>query len=314
MRTLLLLIAALLAFAGAIHAQIAAPRLNPIAIESTITSSFLSPSPFNPAVLPWDGPTRIGGALAGAEVDDRSTTPDPDADGGAIALKLRWVGKIFAFGADVLASELDIDPAVGGGTLDVSQVSIGFAGQFEEVFSVGAGVQGGEVTLPGVSVEAGLPLVGATVRLAEVIYLGLAIGDETFEDTLANQEADRTVTRFGVAYHWRDDDVGLHIEAYRQEIDAITTPFTEDEEESDGFTLEVVFANILIGFESFTTDFTDPSTGFQGEAEKTTISVGWSPGQGLALVASATEQEELNASGITQFENNLTAVGVAWLF
>ena len=64
MRFLLLSIAALLALAGGLQAQVAAPRLNPVAIESAV--AIFTPSPFNPATLPWSGPSRIGGALAPA--------------------------------------------------------------------------------------------------------------------------------------------------------------------------------------------------------------------------------------------------------
>ncbi len=55
MRILSIAIVALLAFAGALQAQIAAPRLNP-----TIP---VSQSAFNPAVLSWGGPSRVGGGL-----------------------------------------------------------------------------------------------------------------------------------------------------------------------------------------------------------------------------------------------------------
>ncbi len=174
MRIIWLSVGALLAFAGAVQAQIAAPRLNPIAIEVDVV---------NPAVLPWDGPSRIGGALGQAELENPLVAASPDAEGDAAALKLRWVGENFAFGVDASRVERDIDPGVpgvGGGTQEFKNLVAGVAFQTGEVFSVGIGQQTEESKAPAVvnlpppifvnfTVTTTLPVVGATLRLAEVL-------------------------------------------------------------------------------------------------------------------------------------------------
>ena len=118
-----------------------------------------------------------------------------------------------------------------------------------------------------------------------------------------------------MAYHWRDDTNGVHLEAYREERDAVLgTLFGAEGEETDGFTAEVVFSNILISYESITTDNTNFNGVFVGESEETTLSVGWAPGQGLAVVASLNEEEDFDAGGTLTRESTLTAVALAWLF
>lgn len=307
MRTLWLLIAALLAFAGAIHAQVAAPRLNPIAIES------LNPS--NPATLPWSGPSRIGAAWLDVEREDEPVGGPVflAAEGDGAMVQARWVGETFAIGAEALTIDLT-DPA-GTGPSDADFSLVGVAFQVGELFSVGVGQEAEELSDPAGVEKETLPLAGATLRLAEVIYLGVATGEETVEQSKPGitQEADRTVIRAGVAYHWRDGDRGLHLEVYREEVDGIMTPFTREEEESDAFTVEIVFANILIGAEFITTDFTDTTGVFQAEEEQTTLSLGWAPGQGLAIVASLLESERTRANGDVE-TTEVTSIAVAWLF
>ncbi len=344
MRTLWLIIVALLAFAGAIHAQVAAPRLDPTAIEVGAT---------NPAVLSWDGPSRIGGALGVEESEDPSTTASPDAEGDLQALKLRWVGDTFAFGVDAAQVEVDIDPSVpdvGGLTeeFDVSVIGVSF--QVGEQFSIGVGQQTSESRAPefdptvpalvNFTVKSTLPMVGATLRLAEVFYLGVAAGEETREIDFAvptfgfssGVEADATVIRLGVAYRWRDGSNGVHLEAHREEQDPLvfrdsTGVFlavgdtNETESESDTFIVEVVFSNILIGYEFITTEDTDVDTSggvttstTREEEEETTLSVGWAPEQGLSVVASVSQEEDFDDTGTLTGETTITTVAVAWLF
>ncbi len=326
MRIIWLSVAALLALAGPAAAQIAAPRLNPIAIEVGVV---------NPAVLSWDGPSRIGGALGASEADDLPGLPTPDEEGDVRALKFRWVGENFAFGVDAARVERDIDPGVpgvGGGRLDTDSAVLGVAFQYGEVFSVGIGQQtekskGPGLFPPGVLVNSNvtitLPVVGATLRLADVIYLGLATGEEDLENDFEvpailfsdRVAGERTVTRFGVAYHWRDAADGLHLEASREKRGGVpATFFPASVEEADRFNAEIVFSNILIGYESITTEFTSVNGVFEGENEDTTLSVGWAPGQGLAVVASLTEGESFTAGGTLTGEATLTALALAWLF
>ncbi len=193
MRTLWLLIAALLAFAGAIHAQVAAPRLNPVIAESS--RPFNAPS--NPATLPWSGPSRIGGGLLDLEVEDATGTQILEGDGKM--LQARWVGENFAVAAEVLTSDFeDVPPP---GAFDFDAFLIGAAFQWGEVFSIGVGLESEELSFGTFSEQETLPVAGATLRLAEVIYLGVATGEATLEESVPTftEELDRTVTRLGEA-------------------------------------------------------------------------------------------------------------------
>ncbi len=107
----------------------------------------------------------------------------------------------------------------------------------------------------------------------------------------------------------------MHLEIYREERDSAPgINFDADGEDTDGFTVEVVFSNIFIGYESITKEFTDPAGVDQGEDEESTISVGWAPGQGLALVASKFEIEERDAAGNPTKTQDILFIGAAWLF
>ena len=312
MRIIIMAVATLLAFAGAIHAQVAAPRLNPIAIES---SKIDSTKPSNPATLSWSGPSRVGAGFLDVEREDEPVGGPVtlDAEGDGTLWQARWVGEMFAVGAEIQQIDLDLP---GGGSEEFDSSLVGVAFQGGEIFSIGIGQETREITVPGASQEETLPFWGATLRLVEVLYLGVATGDATVERTVGGitAEADRSVTRFGVAYQWRDGDHGLHLEVYREERDSISTPtLGEDEEETDGFTVEIVFANILIGAEFITTDFNDNAGVFQMDQEETTLSLGWAPGQGLAIVASLVENEETDNIGNAK-TTDTTSIAVAWLF
>lgn len=311
MRIIIMAVATLLAFAGAIHAQVAAPRLNPIAIESTAPIFFGHPS--NPATLPWSGPSRIGGGLLDLEEEDATGIQTLEGDGKM--LQARWVGEMFAVAAEVLNSDFeDVPPP---GAFDFDAFLIGAAFQWGEVFSIGVGLESQEFSVGTFSVKETLPVAGATLRLAEVIYLGVATGEATVElsDPTFTGEVDRTVTRLGAAYFWRDDDRGLHLEIYREERDSEQSITLEASgKDSDGFTVEVVFSNILIGYESITTEFTTFAGADLGPDEETIISVGWAPGQGLALVASKSEIEERGPAGNLITTLDSLFIGVAWLF
>ncbi|MEE8434785.1 MAG: hypothetical protein V3S64_08365, partial [bacterium] len=90
MRTLRFTIATLLAasiiFAGAVQAQVAAPRLNPIKSDS------------NPAVVPWSEASRVG--VGFIESSNKSGTPLTETSTGeGFTGQFRFVGENFAFHA-----------------------------------------------------------------------------------------------------------------------------------------------------------------------------------------------------------------------
>ena len=311
MRILSLTIAALLALAGGLQAQIAAPRLNP-----TIPVSI---SAFNPAVLSWGGPSRFGGGLF--DVDRTVTQGGVSqlfASGDGTMAQVRLVGEDFAFHAELISISMPLDPAIGVGSLDIDNSFVGVSYQAGEVFSIGVGMQRDEVSFPGGSEESSLPMVGGTLRLGETVFFGAAFGTETFSESPGG-EVDHTVFRAGAAVHFRDQDSGYHLEAYiedaNSEIDAASG--TEvDKEEAVGITAEVVFGGgFLVGLEIVNADSTSPGAASpDGETEDTTISVGWAGSEGLAVTLSLIENEDTDVATGDTATFEATLLSVAWLF
>ena len=311
MRIIIIAIVALLSLAGVSQAQVAAPRINPAA--------FVAGSIFNPAVLPWGGPSRVGGGIIDVDVEDTSggaTTPLADGDG--IFAQVRLVGDNLAFHADMLDVSLDVEPAAGGGTVEFEESFIGIAYQWGDSFSIGVGVASGEDNIQGNIEESSLPLLGATLRLGDNMLVGGAAGTETV--TEGPVDVERSVVMVGAALHSRDNMGGYHLEAYLDNRDSeenVGGGVTVDKEESVGLTAEVIFAeNFLIGFELINTDITDPTdpTGANDlEVEETTVSLGWVKGQGLSfVVSSSTEEETDNAGNVTEFSSLLLAVAYSF--
>ena len=306
----------LLAFAGALQAQIAAPRLNPATLESPRFSPNRLNKALNPAVLPWSGPSRIGAAITSMDVTDTSGGVTTTVEGDGTILQGRFVGENFAIGAEFYQIDTNA-PAGGGPPPEFESTMIALAYQFGELFSVGFSRQ--ESIFPdsaGDSSET-LPQLGATLRLGEVFFLGLARGDESVQRGGGGGSGDRAVTHVGVGYHWREGDRGAHIELYRQSAEGINNPpsITEDEVEAVGFSAEFVFANILVGIESFQSENTDATSGvLLDETDETTLSVGWVPEQGLSLTANFVEEERTDkfSGDITLIETLI--LGLAWLF
>ena len=315
MRIIGLALIALLTLGTAAQAQIAAPRLNPL--------PFTVSSAFNPAVYSWDGPSRIGVGLNKGSLDftpaGGATVEIATGDGNAA--QFRWVGESFAFGFDYWSVDMDLIQTFGGGPVKFESTVAGISFQMDELFSIGVGQETGEELFATEITTGTLPLAGATLRLGEVFYLGLAMGDETieFDDTSVPgpaAEGDRGVTRFGVGYHSRDGENGLHVEVWRNELDAINTAtLTENAEEFTGITFEVVFSNILIGYESVSGEELSAVDGSVLEEEDdTTISVGWVPMEGLNLVVSITEIEVFEPLTGDTLEFNIAFAGVTWAF
>ena len=309
MRILSIAIVALLTLAGAVQAQVAAPMLNPA----------LTPGSTNPAVLPWAGPSRVSVSVLDLEVEGTAGGGFPitgSADG--FAAQVRLVGENFAFQAEMLS--LTIDATVGGtpGTFEQDATAISAAYQGGEVFSIGVGVESEEETdaSGGVSstVESSLPVLGATLRLGEIYFLGAAVGTETVKD--AGGEEDRSVIRIGAAVHSRDNDGGFHLEVFIENADSATgtliDPVTKDE--TVGLTAEFVFGGgWLIGLGVQSTDSTDAAGAAASEEKERIISVGWAPGEGLAVVLSLLDNEDTDAAGDT-LKISGTILSVAWMF
>ncbi len=333
MRSIWLLVAAMLVFAGAIHAQVAAPLLNPVVSSTT---NFRLPSgstkPFNVAVLPWSGPSRVGIGVFTDTTFDRTKLNQPTeevASGDGTLVQFRWVGEAFAFAAEFADHSLDLTGNFAPGSVDIESSLVGVAYQGGEVFSIGIGQQTRELFIDGEIEKETLPMIGATVRPGEVLYIGAAFGEATVEQVdpfstpAVSGEVDRSVQRVGVGLFGRNDDFGWHVEVYKEEKDSAQDTVTGvqvDEEESTGCTVEVIlFGGLLLGWEHFDTDLIGTNGVINREDEFDVLSVGWSGMEGLSLVVSLHESESTDVDPASAdfgevLEFTSTFVGAAWLF
>lgn len=319
MRFIGFIFVSLILFAGIAQAQIAAPLLNPLAIEGTVVTPGRVLKPINPAVLSWSGSSRMGGAIIELEASDVVGGVDTgiSKEGDGKVLLGRFVGEFLSVGVEVYQHELTDTQTGDTNDFDGSMVSVAL--QFAEMISIGAGQQEAEFSDHSFQDLHSIPVAGVTLRLAEVFYLGAASGTETHtkSDVGLSQELDRAVTRVGVAYHMRNGDNGIHAEVYQEAVasgEDVLTGFTDDEEASNGFTVELVFANILLGVQSIDTETTSTADVVIEERSKTTLSLGWVPEEGLSLVANMVEEEQTDPTSGDQTLLDTAIIGVGWLF
>jgi hypothetical protein len=322
-----LFLAAFMAAAGIASAQIAAPSLNPTPTMSLqplqTPSPFIKflPTPVNPAVLPWDGPSRIGVTYGTAKVD--SLLPvDPALKGKASGVLAEAVGETFAAAIQLNTMTQDYDPAIVTGTFETKVQRIGLAAQFGKRISVGLGretVGTTDTSFPtAIDQEDTLTTGGITVRLGEMFYLGAASGSETIKDKQLGQEVKRNALQYGLAFLARDKERGAHIEIYHAQRPARLFPNAAPaaaENSVNGVTVEFMVARILLGYAT-QKDKTKDDVGVPLEINSvTTVTLGYDMAPGLALVVSRYGGENQNAgSGVVNFKNRGLNAGAAWQF
>ncbi|NIR28943.1 MAG: hypothetical protein GWN84_06435 [Gammaproteobacteria bacterium] len=258
------------------------------------------------------------------------------ATGDGTALQARLVGESFGFMAETLDIELEADATVAppaGGTFETSDTIVAFAAKVGMAWGFSLGMEGAEevetdnATGQSNTEEGSIISAGAVWRLSDVFSIGGTFGTETVEQTGGGTtvEGDRIVSRIGLGFYERDGEDGFHLEVFREgrgllEIrDAGGNLITGEEEETVGATVEVVFSNILLGVEvlSVSTDVVDPfvtPNPHVEEEDETTISVGWVPETGLAIVLTLVSDEETSNVNADAEEIDATFVGFSWVF
>lgn len=314
-----LLVSALAARTG--HAQVAAPRLDPLAVEGDAA--------VNPATLSWHG-TFVGAGALKVKIEDKpagGTLQEASSGDGPLVVG-RWVGEMFALGGE--AFDVKTDAPDGLTEFEVESSWIGGAGQYGDVVSLGVAQQDFTLTQTDTvtgdvgTQESDLPLVGLTVRLAEVFYIGAAGGTETVTETFQSggasisREGDRGVRRLGVAYHMRDGDSGLHAEISREEKDELLDALTglnQPSTETNHVVVEVVWSNILVAVERIETDESDAVTGdLIGQTEENGIRIGWVPMEGFNLVAGISQDKDTNPFDDAEERTEVVGLSAGWSF
>jgi hypothetical protein len=293
MRFLLLILAGLLALAGAASAQIATPSMNP--------NPLFTSTPTNPATLSWDMPSRIGAGYSQVKLDDGTQVNS----GSAKQALAQHVGP--RFGVGVAWANLS-SPTVGG-TLDQTITIINGSMQFGGWLSLGLGHEKLSRDIGVQTYEETVPVYGASVRLADVIYLGAVGGKSDANNNGATGKRD--VSRYGVAYYWHDKSGGLRVELARQRVDNVVTG-PVDGDANNIVALEAKMGRLMVGFLRHDDDVIDGATGTVISNQKRNIySLAWVPEQGLSYALS---YMHFTGTGGGPVDTKITALSVSWLY
>lgn len=295
MRTTLAVLALLFLVAGTAAAQIAAPSLIPV-------PSFTN-APGNPAVLSWDGPSRVGLGYGDAKLED--PPPNGPGDGNVLAARAQYVGETFSAG--VGWDQLSL--ALPAGSLDVDASALQLSGRVGDWLSVGISHEAAKRTDPGGTLDVTASTLGAVVRVG-VFYVGANSGSVDVEKAGVSQGTD--VTRYGLAYLWQDKSGGLHVELAHDSQARIAS--FEDGTSNNLVNVEARFGSVALGYLSQSREVEDAASGaVTGEQDLETLTVAWVPEQGLAF---ALAHSTLQGSGVSGGPQSLkfTSLGVSWLY
>lgn len=319
MRISVLVCAALMALATAVQAQVASPRYNPTAPVNPY--GFEQSVGTNPAVLPFGGPSRVSVSMLDADV--KNVTADQAGpsvySGTGYPVQALYVGDTFAAVAEVASIQLDAANSANG-HVKADATAVGLAGHIQETVGVGVlhrNVKLDDTNPAGPSTDTVTEnTAGANVVFGEEFFIGVAAGQQTVEreTTGFNGSVDRNVLRYGVAYNDRTDQSGVHVEVYQQKADkATSTTLGIGKSETTGYTAEVIFSNVLLSYESASNDEYDVAGTKTDTNTTTAYSLGWTPGEQLAVVYTVGKKEQrdnVNDGSDVEF----TRLGVAWQF
>ncbi len=191
-RIFIFLAAGLMTWSAGVLAQVAAPSLRP-GVLNTVS--------FNPAVLQWRHSTVTIGRFEGT---NEIFLPDgtqlrEDAFAGPFFQGVA-VGEYFSLGVERFVLEGSTSDPIATYFTDYDQTQAALAGNIGGVVALGVGVDNTTRDFSSGSQQVNeIAIAGISLRLAEVFYLGLAVGDELErrEFGAGQREATRTLYPHG---------------------------------------------------------------------------------------------------------------------
>ena len=337
MRFIWLCMGAVLAFAGAVQAQVATPSLAPFEGATR-----------NPAAMQWHEASFVSSLAGEGDVEGFNVAGIRFGEGSTSSrtVSLRVRGENFSLGADAALDKLDLasdSPGLFLQDAENTSTNIALALQAGGVLALGIGQEQVEsegrllgsppltiVALDAVSDnETSLVIGGVSWRLGEVFFLGAAAGRETvtirqtgsfiatpFVDDF---EAKRDVTRYGAGIRWIANGGAVRLEVSGENRDPFRNPNPpnrqEDESERQAVELEVKLGRVLFAFNVARGEkFED---GVKSEEFRSTLAaVAWVPEEGLSLVVAGISGEVSPEGGLFtgDFKSETLVVGAAWLF
>ncbi|MDH4225746.1 MAG: hypothetical protein OEW12_08885 [Deltaproteobacteria bacterium] len=312
----------LLLLAGIVQAQVAVPSI------ITATDDFVTN---NPAAIQWGTPSRVGLSsinMAGQE-DDKVTgikVPSSNFSVSGYNLGARIVKEHFAFA--VQTSQLKVGvKAAPAYSQNISAPALALSVDIGGMAAIGVGqgqlIKATKDTGKDESETTTTPMVGVSFKLANVIYLGAATGNDTlaFRDKLApanDVDAKRPFNTYGLGLRGGDKDFMYHIEYdadFRKDY-SISKPANSKadlKEVTRTGVAEIVVKNIALGLEG-SEKRTDNQPDNYTLSRTAAYRVGWSPMEGFALTyAKSVEKENDITRGVYTILNTDT-LSLAYAF
>lgn len=306
-KTHILLAALLLAGAGLLRAQVAAPTFVPaaplvLAPEFTFADTNIVPD--NPAAMQWGIPSRVGGGMFNAEHRPEIGT-NTDYDGRFFGL--RYVQEQWAFGADTIR----MDGNRNGYTERNDSAALSY--RLGTNFAIGASLRLGEQKNNAFTEEENRTTAGLALFLGESVFIGVGIGRDGYTRTPATGptvDDSRDLLAAGVGF-FVQGDWRWHLAYDVIDADSYNDGTTDfGAYHRDEFRVQLQIGQLLLAGMDTNLELEDAD----GRVDAQTFDLGWVPIQGLAFGLRVMDSEERDNTAGVVAKDSLTAVNVAYLF
>ncbi|MEE8435097.1 MAG: hypothetical protein V3S64_09960 [bacterium] len=314
-RIFFFLTAALMTWSTAGLAQVAAPSLRPGALNTVS---------FNPAVLQWRKSAVTIGKLEGTnEIFDAAGTKLREDSFDGPFYQGVGVGEYFSIGAEKFTLDGSSSDPAATYLSNYDQTQAALAGNIGDVVALGVGVDNTTLDFSNNRQQVNeITIAGVSLRLGEVFYLGLAVGDEMErrEFGVGVREATRSITRMGAAYLWQGDESAIRASIFSEERDALTFQLNpgvynvRGEIEERSWSIGGIYSNILVEYIFRDITLRNETNAFERSEERRAFNLGWVPREGLAIVLRFEERDLADQpTGVTH-DRSRRRITVSWQF
>jgi hypothetical protein len=295
------------------RAQVAVAPLSPIAPiingnPGQLSAGFVL---LNPAAQQWGTPSRIGAGVLKGETDVmKQGTYDYE---GKLA-GLRWVGMTFGLAVE----RLSIDGTDPNTLEDFSQdqTNVGLSMRIFAPVAIGVGYGKQNREAGTISQTVTTTTLGGSLRIGEIIYLGIAGGEDTrdYKDTSIPYSStdDRNYYIYGIGLR-RGGTFSFHLEWFASDRDAynLGKSKTADLTSQTGV-LEIGLWSFVLGGRVATVD-----QEYNGNRYKTDAAIydfAWAPFHGLTIGGRYEITKEKDEGSGVKSENEIRAITIGWQF
>ena len=277
------------------NAQVAVPPLNPAmpdiaAPPGQVQAGFVT---LNPAATQWGAPSRFGLGIVQAETGGEGQKT-VEFDGRYVGLRL--VGELFSVAAE--AVEI-ISQNRKTQKLDVDTANAALAGEVTDFLAIGGGYSREIATGATSETDEQKTVAGVSFRLAEMFFVGAAMGTEELKITSSGSSIDakRDLIMVGAGVRL-GGPVLVHAEYYVINRDPYKiSGFKIDESESQVGVLELGALNFILGYRVTNTTITN--AGVETKLTVQSADFAWAPEEGFTVGIHVEDAElEDDATGV----------------